>query len=153
MGTRRGDGGFSLVEILIVVMVLGIIAAIAIPNLLNAIQRGRQKRTIGDIRSVATALEAYAIDNGLYPSSPATGPLDAVAASLEPTYAAAIPRADGWGTPFDYVTDAAGSAYTVTSYGKDRVPSGPASGSFSDMRHDVVFSTGAFVTWPEGAQE
>ncbi len=55
--------GFTLIELLIVVAIIGIIAAIAIPNLLNAIDRGKQKRTMADMRSVGTAIESYAVDN------------------------------------------------------------------------------------------
>ena len=47
---RRKDKGFTLIELLIVVAIIGIIAAIAIPNLLNAIDRGKQKRTMADLR-------------------------------------------------------------------------------------------------------
>ena len=60
---RRNDKGFTLIELLIVVAIIGIIAAIAIPNLLNAIDRGKQKRTMADLRSVGTAIESYSIDN------------------------------------------------------------------------------------------
>ena len=52
----RKERGFTLIELLIVVAIIGIIAAIAIPNLLNAIHRGRQKRTMADMRTVATAI-------------------------------------------------------------------------------------------------
>ncbi len=64
----RKNRGFTLIELLIVVAIIGIIAAIAIPNLLNAINRGRQKRTMADIRTIGTACEAYAVDNSSYPS-------------------------------------------------------------------------------------
>ena len=64
----RKNRGFTLIELLIVVAIIGIIAAIAIPNLLNAINRGRQKRTMADIRTIGTAVEAYAVDKSFYPS-------------------------------------------------------------------------------------
>ncbi len=65
---RRDQTGFTLVELLIVVAIIGIIAAIAIPNLLNAIDRSKQKRTMADLRSVGTSVEEYAIDNSVYPN-------------------------------------------------------------------------------------
>ena len=64
---RRNQKGFTLIELLIVVAIIGIIAAIAIPNLLNAIDRGKQKRTMADLRSMGTAIEEYSIDNNFYP--------------------------------------------------------------------------------------
>ncbi|MEO6327242.1 MAG: prepilin-type N-terminal cleavage/methylation domain-containing protein, partial [Thermoanaerobaculia bacterium] len=60
---KRNRKGFTLIELLIVVAIIGIIVAIAIPNLLNAIQRAKQKRTMADMRSIGTAIEAYAIDH------------------------------------------------------------------------------------------
>ena len=64
---NRNAKGFTLIELLIVVAIIGIIAAIAIPNLLNAIDRGKQKRTMADLRSMGTAIEEYSIDNNFYP--------------------------------------------------------------------------------------
>ena len=52
---RRGQKGFTLIELLIVVAIIGIIAAILIPNLLDALQKAKQKRTMGDIRNIGTA--------------------------------------------------------------------------------------------------
>ena len=69
MRIRLNKKGFTLIELLIVVAIIGIIAAIAIPNLLNAIQRGKQKRTMADMRAVGTAVEAYAVDNNFYPAA------------------------------------------------------------------------------------
>ena len=66
---KRNKKGFTLIELLIVVAIIGIIVAIAIPNLLNAIQRAKQKRTMGDMRSVGTAAEAYAVDFNRYPAA------------------------------------------------------------------------------------
>ena len=66
---KRNNKGFTLIELLIVVAIIGIIVAIAIPNLLNAIQRAKQKRTMGDMRTAGTAAEAYAVDFNHYPAA------------------------------------------------------------------------------------
>ena len=66
---HKRESGFTLIELLIVIAIIGILAAIAIPNLLNAVQRGKQKRTMSDMRALATAVEAYAVDNSSYPAA------------------------------------------------------------------------------------
>src|SRR5687768_125539 len=59
--------GFTLIELLIVVAIIAILAAIAVPNFLEAQTRAKVTRMKADMRSVATALETYAIDNNKYP--------------------------------------------------------------------------------------
>jgi type II secretion system protein G len=58
---------FTLIELLIVVAIIAILAAIAVPNFLEAQTRSKVSRTKADMRSVATALEAYEIDYNKYP--------------------------------------------------------------------------------------
>src|SRR5258706_16273245 len=58
-----------VVGVLVLVAVLGIVAAIAVPNFITAQQRARQKRTMADIRMLATAAESYASDNNQYPET------------------------------------------------------------------------------------
>ena len=151
MFNKKSQQGFTLIELLIVVAIIGIIAAIAIPNLLNAIQRGKQKRTMGDIRTIATAVESYSIDNNKYPVNTGTT-IATITAFLEPTYIKKVPTEDGWGTAFQYTTDANQQVYTLESYGKDSTDSGPTTGTTTQFAHDIVFSTGSFVVYPDGTQ-
>jgi prepilin-type N-terminal cleavage/methylation domain-containing protein len=58
---------FTLIELLIVVAIIAILAAIAVPNFLEAQTRAKVSRTLADMRSMATALEAYVVDNNNYP--------------------------------------------------------------------------------------
>jgi general secretion pathway protein G len=151
---QRKDRGFTLIELLIVVAIIGIIAAIAIPNLLNAIDRGRQKRTMADMRSVGTAVEAYSVDMNFYPDE--NGTIDGnVDQHLEPLYIKKAPDDDGWGYPMQYDSD--GDLYTVRSYGKDgtsdAIINSGEGGKTTDFDEDIVFVNGSFVQWPEGQQQ
>jgi len=64
---NRSTQAFTLIELLIVVAIIAILAAIAVPNFLEAQTRAKVSRTKADLRSVATALEAYAVDYNTYP--------------------------------------------------------------------------------------
>jgi prepilin-type N-terminal cleavage/methylation domain-containing protein len=64
---RRGRGAFTLIELLIVVAIIAILAAIAVPNFLEAQTRAKVSRMKADIRTVALGVESYAVDANAYP--------------------------------------------------------------------------------------
>jgi general secretion pathway protein G len=64
---RPNSVAFTLIELLIVVAIIGILAAIAVPNFLNAQIRAKVARAQADIRSIITAIESYQISNNSYP--------------------------------------------------------------------------------------
>lgn len=67
MKRKKGVSGFTLIELLIVVAIIAILAAIAVPNFLEAQVRSKVSRVSADMRTLATALESYAVDSGKYP--------------------------------------------------------------------------------------
>lgn len=80
-------------------VVLGILAAILIPNFLDALQKAKQKRTLADLRSLNVALISYWVDHEALPEGET---FEDVAEALVPDYMAEVPRLDGWKRPYRY---------------------------------------------------
>jgi type II secretion system protein G len=160
---RKKETGFTLIELLIVIAIIGILAAIAIPNLLNALQRGKQKRTMADMRDLAIAIESYNTDNNFYPTAICVTPSEgspvalgtASFALLKPTYIAVPPVKDGWQKFLLYANGAGalGQGYTIQSNGRNGSPGTAICGTTTDFNDDIVYTDGTFVEWPEGPQQ
>ena len=148
----RKQKGFTLIELLIVVAIIGIIAAIAIPNLLNAIDRGKQKRTMADMRSIGTAVESYAVDNNFYPKGMANVGAAQISAHVSPIYIKTVPLSDGWNNAWHIDSNAPGNQYTITSYAKDGAVGANPGGQTTDFNSDIIFAGGQFYQWPQGTQ-
>jgi general secretion pathway protein G len=141
---------------LVLLAIVGILAAIAIPNLLTAMQRSKQKRTMADMRTVGVALEAYGTDHEReeYPPGPT---VEALRTHLQPTYIRSVPAKDGWETEMRYMP-LPNRGYAIVSAGKDKVfqaesADGYAAGTKTqNFDCDIVFSNGEFIQYPEGIQ-
>lgn len=138
-----------------VVFIIGIVAAIAIPNLLNAIQRGKQVRTMADMRAIGTAIEAYDEDNKALPAVDSMSKLEGI---LSPKYIRQLPIYDAWQQEFRYVVSDPTSEtrrYIVISGGKDGAldhedPQLYTPTPVQSFNNDLVFSGGEFIRYPEG---
>jgi general secretion pathway protein G len=162
---KRNQKGFTLIELLIVVAIIGILAAIAIPNLLTAMQRAKQKRTMADMRTIATAWEARATDVNKYNAAGAitlpavTLPGGTMTTILSPTYVKSLPPKDGWGNDWKYLSDVAfnGTAaqqYAIISFGRDGKVEGTWVGaSTTNFDCDIIYTQGGFAQYPEGVQQ
>jgi general secretion pathway protein G len=159
---KKNQKGFTLIELLIVVAIIGILAAIAIPNLLTAMQRAKQKRSMADMRTIATAWEARATDVNKYsaagafvlPTAQMTNALmDTI---LSPTYIKSLPANDGWGHAWFFAVDSTttGQQYSITSYGRDgAVGTAPTqTTTTTNFDCDIIYSQGQFLQYPEGIQ-
>jgi general secretion pathway protein G len=128
-------------------IVVGIIAAIAVPNFLNAVDRGKQKRTMADLRAVAAAMEGYAVEHRAYPVA---GDLETLRSQLVPAFIKALPALDGWGRPILVSSDE--TSFELVSTGKDGVASGCDGGATTNFSEDICLRDGEFTQWPEGVQ-
>ncbi len=150
----RKQKGFTLIELLIVVAIIGILAAIAIPNLMDALERARQKRGVADIRTMVIAMQTFRSDYGGYPPSPNNGPVvpnlsgltDANGATvIVPDLIQAMPQFDGWKGAFQYFSGPDGTAvnqelqtpvaqhFIIFSFGSDGAPGGGSDGAASAL--------------------
>jgi type II secretory pathway pseudopilin PulG len=157
-----------------VILAIAFLSWIAVPNLLTARHRSRQKRTMADMRTIATALEARATDVNSYafvPDAHNENPGTSVEVfatlhresfsdlerALVPKYIKKLPRQDGWGVDFDirtghYIGKGEATMYALRSYGSDHRPDGDsyAGRTIKAFREDIVYSNGTFFQYPDG---
>lgn len=121
---RTKERGFTLLEILVVVVIIGVLAAILVPNFVGRGDQARVTATKTSMRNIANTLEIYRLDNFHYPSSEQglqalierpTGFPEPRGWGPEP-YLKSLPL-DPWGNEFTYQQE--GTSFDLTSYGAD----------------------------------
>lgn len=122
--------GFTLIEIMVVVVIIGLLAAIVAPNLMGNIDTAAVNRARQDIRSIETALNLYRLDNFRYPTTDAglealvTNPGEAQAPNWKAGgYLRRVPI-DPWNNPYQYASPGRQGEFDVFSYGADGEPGG-----------------------------
>ena len=128
--TRRGRHGYTLLEIMVVVFIVGLLVTVVAPRILGRTDDARLTKVAADMASLRQALDLYRLDNGAYPTTeqgvealverPTRPPLPK--AWRSPGYLTRVP-ADAWGHPYVYVL-ATPERFTLKSLGADGVEGG-----------------------------
>lgn len=125
----QNQRGFSLIEIMVVVVILGILAALVVPKIINRPDEARAVKAKQDVLSIQSALDLYKLDNGFYPTTD-QGLLALVekpTSSPEPQdwqiYLKTLPK-DPWGHDYLYLNPGEHDEVDVFTYGADEQPGG-----------------------------
>ena len=130
---HRGEAGFTLIEMMVVVIIIGILAALVAPRLMNRADDARVTEAEIQIMNFETALKMFKMDNGFYPST-----VQGLSALISPPVFGVIPenfRSDGylgkktlktdpWGNEYIYISPGTQGDYDIISYGADGLPGG-----------------------------
>ncbi len=122
----RRQQGFTLIEIMVVIVIMGILAALIVPRVLDRPDQARQVAARQDIGGIMQALKLYRLDNGRYPST-AQGLRALVekpeGASAWRGYLDRLPN-DPWSHPYQYLNPGVKGDIDVFSFGADSKPGG-----------------------------
>jgi len=128
-----GSKGFTLIELMVVIVILGVLAGLIVPRIMGRPDEARQLKAKMQIESLETALKLYKLDNGAYPSTDQG--LEALVTQSETP---PVPRkwreggylekgkvpVDPWGNTFVYLSPGVHGDYDISSYGADGVSGG-----------------------------
>lgn len=158
---RRLQKGLTMIELLIVMGIIAIVAAMATANYFIGLTRAKQKRTVADIRAIALAWEARAVDVHTYAPAGYTFPTQItyqeIYGALVPTYTRVMPQYDGWKRPLQFAFEPSPSGgpgnYGIRSAGRDGEFQGSVEqGVTNDPDCDIVFADGNFIAYPDTVQ-
>lgn len=125
------NGGFSLVEILVVLVIMGLLIAVVAPNVLNRADEARVQKAEADFKNIETALKIYRLDNYTYPTTE-----QGLEALVEPSSLDPVPRnfkkggylselpIDPWGRPYLYLSPGENGEVDIYTLGADGLSGG-----------------------------
>lgn len=121
---KRNEAGFTLIELMVVIMILGVLAALVVPRVMNRPDEARAVAARQDIAQVMQALKLYRLDNSRYPTTeqglqalvakPTSGPIP----TNWKSYLDKMPN-DPWGRPYQYLNPGLKGEIDVFSFGAD----------------------------------
>ncbi|MGF1759060.1 type II secretion system major pseudopilin GspG [Photobacterium sagamiensis] len=123
---QRKQRGFTLLEVMVVIVILGVLASLVVPNLLRNKEKADQQKVVTDISALEQSLDMYKLDNSVYPSTDQG--LDALVSKPSSTpeprnypnggYIKRLPK-DPWGYEYNYVIPGEHGAIDIFSLGAD----------------------------------
>ena len=130
---QNGNRGFTLIELMVVVIILGILALYIGPKIMGEPEKAKRVKVKMDIASLETALKTYKLDSGVYPSTE-----QGLQALVEAPESGVVPKKwrkggyieknkvpkDPWGNEFVYISPGLHGDFDIVSYGLDGVPGG-----------------------------
>jgi general secretion pathway protein G len=128
---RYAQRGFTLIEIMVVVVILSVLGALVVPQIIDKVDFAKVRRAKSDIRAIETALDLYRLDNFKYPTTEqglqalVKQPVDPTITNYNPNgYLKSLPK-DPWDNVYQYVSPGSdGREYEITTYGRDGKPGG-----------------------------
>ncbi len=136
MQRLRARAGFTLIEIMVVVFILGLLVTLVAPKIIGRTDEARRTKALADIKGIEEALHLFKLDNGFYPTTDqglnALVQRPSNARNYNPDgYLDKLPM-DPWGNPYVYFSD--GQDYFVKSYGADGQEGGEGKNADIDSR-------------------
>ncbi|RJP78714.1 MAG: type II secretion system protein GspG [Desulfobacteraceae bacterium] len=127
------NSGFTFIELMVVIVILGILAMVIAPNFMDAPDEARQNKARIDVKAIESALKLYKLDNGVYPSTE-----QGLEALVRPPETGVLPKKwrkggyleksnlpkDPWGNEFVYISPGVNGNFDLISYGSDGAPGG-----------------------------
>jgi general secretion pathway protein G len=129
----KRNSGFTLIELMVVIVILGILAGLIVPRIMDRPDEAKQMKARMQIESLETALKLYKLDTGSYPTTE-----QGLQALVQPPQTGNAPDnwkkggylekgrvpLDPWGNEFVYLSPGIQNEYDIVSYGADGVPEG-----------------------------
>jgi len=130
---KKGKRAFTLLELLVVILILGLLAAFVVPNIIGAGDKAKRDIVCSQMSSVSSALDMFSMDNGTIPETEeglkalvSNPDSDKYPSYSSKPYIKRVPK-DSWGQPLQYIKS--GDSFELVSFGSDRKEGGEGNGA------------------------